>query len=1089
MKILFSVNHFGFLRNFEPALRVLAERGHSIHLLAERRESIGGISTAETLADEYSTITYGFLRRDKGRVWYVLSTWLRLCLDYWRYLDPRFVQASKLRSRAASQAPRFAVSVAQIPVVGHSFVQGLRWIWAVMESIVPPGHEFREVLERDRPDVLLLTPLLYFGSQQVDFVRSARLLGIPSVLGVGSWDHLTTKGAIHEIPDHVVVWNEEQRREAAELHEVPMDRVKVTGAQAYDRWFNRRPSTSWRSFCDKVSLPLDRPLLLYVCSSPFIAPNEVGLVRSWVKELRSSPYQKLRTAGLLIRPHPQNAEQWRDESLLAGIENVTIWPRHGANPVAQEARADYFDSMYYSAAVVGVNTSALIESGVIGRSVYTILTDEFSGTQEGTLHFQHLKTVNGGLLHVASNLREHAEQLARHTWTNADPKSLAFVKAFVRPNGLNTPAGKVFADTLEAMAKGPTREVSGKPLIRFVCRSTLYPIAALAKFFAGRRRVSRGTQSRAPGQKLKVLFVMQSPEYLRYYDSTVLALSRKGVHVSVGVIQEKERKQARLNQFEVSDERISVLGIVPTAGGVLAPFASAVRGTQDFLRYLHPRYSNAPVLRDRMKRKVLPRPLRWLDRFSVLDEVWIQRALRLLKWLERMIPTDRRIKNLLDEEQPDAVIVSPLVDAASPQVDFIKAAKALGIRTAACIASWDNLTNKGLLRVEPDRVVVWNEIQRNEAVQMHGFPPDKVIVTGAQLFDRWFDRRPTMSRAEFCERVGLPTKPFLLFVGSSPFIAGGGREVPFVQSWLRELRSNSDPSIRDIGVLIRPHPYNADEWRTVDLSGHEDVSIWPKLRFNPVDEENRSVFFDSLHHSVAAVGINTSAMIEAAIVGRPVLSILTTEFSKTQQGTLHFHYLRPENGGFLRVAENLSEHVKQVVETIKNGEQSRGQIQRFVGSFIRPHGVERPVTPIVVDALHDLACQGPVAPERISLTSGFLRLLVLPIVVAVTLVPRCIPTRKILRRVAWRMLENGDRWRRILYKRMIVRPRKFLRRCAGYAWRLTRRSVHRSVVLIGLSVRIIVRWLVLKPFRAVFGFRGFSKHGKIQDSRRRNLRD
>jgi hypothetical protein len=31
MKILFSVGSFGFLRNFEPALRLLAEKGHDLH--------------------------------------------------------------------------------------------------------------------------------------------------------------------------------------------------------------------------------------------------------------------------------------------------------------------------------------------------------------------------------------------------------------------------------------------------------------------------------------------------------------------------------------------------------------------------------------------------------------------------------------------------------------------------------------------------------------------------------------------------------------------------------------------------------------------------------------------------------------------------------------------------------------------------------------------------------------------------------------------------------------------------------------------------------------------------------------------------
>ena len=1090
MKILFSVNHFGFLRNFELALRVLADRGHSIHLLAERRETIGGIRTAESLAADYSAVTYGFLKRRKGRVWYVFATWLRLCLDYWRYLDPRFAQASKLRFRAASQAPHFAVAVGRLPIVGSSFVIGLlRRCFGSMESAIPPGLEFQEALKEHEPDVLLLTPLLYFGSQQVDFVRSARTLGIPTVLGVGSWDHLTTKGVIHEYPDHVMVWNHEQLREAVELHGVPIDRVQVTGAQAYDRWFNRRPSVSWEKFSNKLALPSDRPFFLYACSSPFIAPKEVDFVRSWIETLRSSPYRKLRTAGLLIRPHPQNAEQWQDESLFAGVENVVIWPRHGANPVAAEARAHYFDSMYYCAAVVGVNTSAMIESGIIGRPVYTILADSFSGTQEGTLHFQHLKSVNGGLLYVANDLNEHAEQLARNCQTAKDPKSLAFVQAFVRPHGLDTPAAEVFADTFETVAEGIPRAIARPSLIQVTWRATLYPLALLARAFSRRRRLGRGVRSRVAGQSPKVLFVMQSPEYLRYYDSTILELSRKGVDVAVGVIQKKDRKKASLDRFEVSEARVSVLGIVPSAEGVWVPLASVVRGIQDFLRYLHPRFVRAPVLRDRMKRKVLPKYLHWIDRISVLDEHWIQFAVRLLKVVEQAIPSDRRIKRFLEDHKPDAVIVSPLVDAASPQVEFIKGAKALGIRTAACIASWDNLTNKGLLRVEPDLVVVWNDIQRKEAVQMHGFPAEKVAVTGAQLFDRWFEAKPNASRTKFCKRIGLPTKPFLLFVGSSPFIAGGGREVPFVRSWLQELRSNSDPLIRDIGVLIRPHPYNADDWKTVDLTDFGDVSIWPRRRFSPVDEETRLTFFESLYHCAAAVGINTSAMIEAAIVGRPVFSILTTEFSGTQEGTLHFHYLRPESGGFLRVAANLREHTEQLIETLRDGEQSREQIQNFVRSFIRPHGVDRPVTPIIVNTLHEFVNKGPIGPESMRFIPLVLRVFLFPTVVFFAVIPRWNPVRKMLRRRAWRLVEHIDRWRRILFKRLVIRPRKFFRRCTGYAWRMARRGGHRFVVLAGVSFRLAARWLLLKPFRAVMDFGMFSKRKDIKESQRSDLTD
>ncbi len=43
MRILFAISHLGFLRNFESTLALLAERGHTIHLVTDRRAS-GGVT-------------------------------------------------------------------------------------------------------------------------------------------------------------------------------------------------------------------------------------------------------------------------------------------------------------------------------------------------------------------------------------------------------------------------------------------------------------------------------------------------------------------------------------------------------------------------------------------------------------------------------------------------------------------------------------------------------------------------------------------------------------------------------------------------------------------------------------------------------------------------------------------------------------------------------------------------------------------------------------------------------------------------------------------------------------------------------------
>src|SRR5688500_10126869 len=483
MKILFSVSSFGFLRNFQSTIRLLAERGHAIHLIAERTDAIDGQKMVDGLRADHPSIEYEFVPSSRHRLWYALGTGVRAALDYWRYLDARWDHAPKLRWRAAEQAPAFAVTLAKLPILGtRAGLAVLMRLFHAIDRVMPPPGEVTDLFRRIQPDLMLLTPLLYFRSHQVDHIRSARELGIKSILGVGSWDHLTTKGLIHEVPDRVLVWNEAQKLEAVELHAVPAECVLVTGAQAYDHWFATQPSVDRDRFCRQVQLDSARPFLLYLCSSPFIAPQEVGFVRRWIAAIRNGTDERLRTAGVLVRPHPQNWRQWQDVDLAAEFENVAFWPKTGVNPIGGAARSDYFDSIYHAEAVVGVNTSAMIESGIIGRPVYTVEADEFAATQEGTLHFQHLKNVEGGLVQQAATLEAHVGQLSRLLAGDGSERHRArgFIQAFIRPHGLDVAATPRVVDEIERFGSGPRLAPESASAAVRLLRAALVPAAILA---------------------------------------------------------------------------------------------------------------------------------------------------------------------------------------------------------------------------------------------------------------------------------------------------------------------------------------------------------------------------------------------------------------------------------------------------------------------------------------------------------------------------------------------------------------------------------------------------------------------------------
>ena len=282
------------------------------------------------------------------------------------------------------------------------------------------------------------------------------------------------------------------------------------------------------------------------------------------------------------------------------------------------------------------------------------------------------------------------------------------------------------------------------------------------------------------------------------------------------------------------------------------------------------------------------------------------------------------------------------------------------MRTAVCVNSWDHLSSKALMRDLPQRVLVWNETQKDEAVHLHGVPSQRVVVTGAQCFDQWFDRHPSRDRPAFCQRVGIaPDRPFVLYVCSA-LLLGRQVEARFVRQWLERLRTSAQHELREATILIRPHPARMDEWNDTDLDGFEYVRLYGSI---PRDTASKDDYFESLYYSHAVVGLNTSAFLEAAIVGRPVHTILLPEYYEYQEGTHHFRYLLTVGGGLLQTARSFTEHHRLLAASLRRPADVPATHESFVTAFIRPQGIAAPATPVFCDAVDELLA-APAPPPK-----------------------------------------------------------------------------------------------------------------------------
>ena len=466
-------------------------------------------------------------------------------------------------------------------------------------------------------------------------------------------------------------------------------------------------------------------------------------------------------------------------------------------------------------------------------------------------------------------------------------------------------------------------------------------------------RSSSGTTEPRAAQGHRALFVLHEPGYFRLYGTTIVEMERRGWNVALAFDAPDKRGSVRLVPRGAGPAVRSV-GAFP---GHVAPSAATLRTALDYLRYLEPSFAGAVYLRRRIER-LLPRRLRFLTNVKAVPRRVVTAALKVGRVVEQFIPVDRELLNWLRAINPDVIVVSPVVivgRSGARQTEITKAGQTLGIPVVVGVASWDHLTSKGLIRVVPDAVTVWNETQAREAEFLHRIPRSRIIVTGAQSLDHWFaPASPDVAR-EFRRSLGIDeSRPLLLFTGSSRKMAPHDSEEQFVRRWLAALRESTSPAVREASVLVRPHPSNQSQWESVDL-GDPRAVVYPR-RYSglPMTDEEVETFRQSLLASTAVVGVNTTAMIEAAILKRPVFTVRDPAFAHSQRQTLHFGYLADDQQGCVIVADSLQQHVAQLEAMMTAGAPVES-LNRFVERFVRPRGIGTSATEHLCNGIESVA--------------------------------------------------------------------------------------------------------------------------------------
>lgn len=338
-----------------------------------------------------------------------------------------------------------------------------------------------------------------------------------------------------------------------------------------------------------------------------------------------------------------------------------------------------------------------------------------------------------------------------------------------------------------------------------------------------------------------------------------------------------------------------------------------------------------PTFRKNPKRRTLrflSWPFGWLftaNFFTTLERWLIRPPARFLQYIERFRPV---------------LLVTATPGFNSIEAELIVEAKNVGLKTVAVDFTWDNLTTNCNHIRKTDHLIVWNEVVKKEAINIHKYRAEKIFVAGVVKFDLYFRRSNELSHEDFLRSKGLdPAKQTLIFASKPKTYK---EQLEHMRAIL-EARERGE-FVKPVNLLIRPHPLDDpllyQEFRNLpdvclDSSGTVMPYNGPGVsNLTELGEADRLNLKQTLMYGDVHIQYGSTLALEAAVFDKPIVNI---GFLKT---LLHFesfkttHYWPIIESGAAPIARDIRELIEWINRYLLNPVIGHEARRRIVEQYI-----------------------------------------------------------------------------------------------------------------------------------------------------------
>lgn len=293
-------------------------------------------------------------------------------------------------------------------------------------------------------------------------------------------------------------------------------------------------------------------------------------------------------------------------------------------------------------------------------------------------------------------------------------------------------------------------------------------------------------------------------------------------------------------------------------------------------------------------------------------------------------------ENILKEYNIDAVFV-PSTDVQEDMV-LMNVAKKMGIPVACFVHSWDNLPSRGSLVVEPDILLVWNNIMREQAQKLHNIPKEKIRVVGIPQYDTYKYKIPLLSRKEFMQNRNIEKYEKVI-----TYTCSAKRVFPDEDVFLSRLIKLTQQQVFGNAVLIiRLHPSERAEQYMKLFHGQKDVIIdIPDGSFaaeyvSSISQNGIEKFVNLMKHSDIVINLASTVAIDAAVFDTHVVNVAyniklpSNAWNYAEKWYDSTHYSNAVKTGGIRIAHSEEELIRYMQAYLHDASLDREGRQKLV---------------------------------------------------------------------------------------------------------------------------------------------------------------